>query len=48
MSHNHVYIFKKAQPSKYSFVAECRSCLETGSRPTSTMYIKMLGGKSKV
>eukprot|EP01117_Protostelium_nocturnum_P006789 TRINITY_DN2438_c0_g1_i4.p1 TRINITY_DN2438_c0_g1~~TRINITY_DN2438_c0_g1_i4.p1 ORF type:complete len:1174 (-),score=395.88 TRINITY_DN2438_c0_g1_i4:61-3582(-) len=48
MSHNHVYIFKKSQPSKYSFVAECRSCLETGSRPTSTFYVKMLhssGGK---
>jgi len=42
MSHNHVYIFKKSQPSKYSFVAECRSCLETGSRPTSTLYVKML------
>jgi len=42
MSHNHVYIFKKSQPSKYSYVAEIRSCLETGSRPTSTMYVKML------
>ena len=36
-----VYVFKKAEPSKYSYVAEIRSCLETGSRPTSTMYIKM-------
>eukprot|EP00026_Physarum_polycephalum_P001110 Phypoly_transcript_01111.p1 GENE.Phypoly_transcript_01111~~Phypoly_transcript_01111.p1 ORF type:complete len:1127 (+),score=213.78 Phypoly_transcript_01111:267-3647(+) len=41
MSNNHVYVFKKAEPSKYSYVAEIRSCLETGSRPTSTMYIKM-------
>eukprot|EP01114_Cavostelium_apophysatum_P011874 TRINITY_DN2641_c0_g1_i1.p1 TRINITY_DN2641_c0_g1~~TRINITY_DN2641_c0_g1_i1.p1 ORF type:complete len:1185 (+),score=293.58 TRINITY_DN2641_c0_g1_i1:150-3704(+) len=47
MSHNHVYIFKKTQPSKYSYVAEIRSCLETGSRPTSTLYVKMMGGKSK-
>lgn len=46
MSHNHVYIFKKRQPSKYSYVAEIRSCLPTGSRPTSTMYVKMLGGRS--
>jgi len=49
MSHNHVYVFKKQPPSKYSYVAEIRSCLETGSRPTSTMYVKMLarGGKVK-
>jgi len=47
MSHNHVYVFKKQPPSKYSYVAEIRSCLETGSRPTSTMYVKMMarGGK---
>jgi len=42
MSHNHVYVFKKSQPSKYSYVAEIRSCLETGSRPTSTMYVKLM------
>ncbi|KAL6072260.1 DNA-dependent RNA polymerase II [Balamuthia mandrillaris] len=42
MSHNHVYVFKKAPPSKYAYVAEIRSCLETGNRPTSTMYVKML------
>lgn len=50
MAHNHVYVFKKAQPSKWSYVAEIRSsCLESnrGARPTSTMYVKMLskGGK---
>ena len=48
MSNNHVYVFKKAEPSKYSYVAEIRSCLETGSRPTSTMYIKMPRMASKV
>jgi DNA-directed RNA polymerase II subunit RPB2 len=42
MSHNHVYVFKKMAPSKYAYVAEIRSCLETGSRPTSTMYVKMM------
>jgi len=42
MCHNHVFIFAKSQPSKYSYVAECRSCLETGSRPTSTLYVKMM------
>ena len=25
MANNHVYAFKKSQPSKYGFVAECRS-----------------------
>ena len=24
MANNHVYVFKKSQPSKYGFVAECR------------------------
>jgi DNA-directed RNA polymerase II subunit RPB2 len=47
MSHNHVYVFKKQAPSKYSYVAEIRSCLETGSRPTSTMYVKMLSKQAK-
>ncbi|EFA79113.1 RNA polymerase II core subunit [Heterostelium album PN500] len=47
MSHNHVYVFKKTPPSKYSYVAEIRSCQETGSRPTSTMYVKMLQNSNK-
>lgn len=49
MSHNHVYVFKKSAGSKYSHVAEIRSCLETGSRPTSTMYVKLMarGGHAK-
>ena len=41
MSNNHVYVFKKAQPSKYSFVAEIRSCVES-ARPTATLFVKML------
>jgi len=44
---NRVYIFKKAPPSKYSYIAEIRSCPETGSRPTSTMWVKMLARSSK-
>jgi len=47
MSHNYVYVFKKQQPSKYSHVAEIRSCMETGSRPTSTMYVKMIAKGSQ-
>eukprot|EP01135_Chromosphaera_perkinsii_P002141 Nk52_evm75s217 gene=Nk52_evmTU75s217 len=42
MSNNQVYVFQKKQPAKYSFVAEVRSTLESGTRPTSTMYVKML------
>eukprot|EP00898_Chlorokybus_atmophyticus_P001664 jgi/Chlat1/2499/Chrsp175S02370 len=42
MSSNHVYVFKKRQPNKYSFVAECRSLSETGSRPVSTLFVQML------
>lgn len=29
MANNHVYVFKKSQPSKYGFVAECRSVHKT-------------------
>ncbi|EGC37242.1 RNA polymerase II core subunit [Dictyostelium purpureum] len=47
MNNNHVYVFKKSPPSKYSYVAEIRSCQETGSRPTSTMYLKMLHNTNK-
>eukprot|EP01116_Phalansterium_solitarium_P019596 TRINITY_DN5535_c0_g4_i2.p1 TRINITY_DN5535_c0_g4~~TRINITY_DN5535_c0_g4_i2.p1 ORF type:complete len:1189 (+),score=484.63 TRINITY_DN5535_c0_g4_i2:108-3674(+) len=42
MATNHVFVFKRSQPSRFSYVAECRSCLEVGARPTSTLFIKML------
>ena len=48
MANNHVYVFRKSQPSKYSFQCECRSVLESGTRNLSSMSIKMLarsGGK---
>lgn len=41
MCANHVYVFKKQQPSKFSYVAEIRSCVERGNRPTSTLLVKM-------
>ena len=41
MSNNNVYVFKKSKDAQYSYVAEVRSCLETGSKPTSTLYVKM-------
>eukprot|EP01041_Mallomonas_annulata_P008908 gene8908-18435_t len=48
MSNNHVYVFKKQQPSKYEWVCETRSHINTGARPTSTMYLQMYGpGKNK-
>jgi DNA-directed RNA polymerase II subunit RPB2 len=25
MANNHVYVFKKSQPSKFSYICECRS-----------------------
>jgi len=42
MCQNQVYVFKKQQPSKFSYIAEIRSCVERGNRPTSTMYVKMI------
>ena len=48
MANNQVYVFRKSQPSKYSFQCECRSVSESGTRNVSSMSIKMLarsGGK---
>ncbi|CAH8341483.1 unnamed protein product [Eruca vesicaria subsp. sativa] len=44
MSTNHVYVFKKRQPNKYSYVAEVRSMAENQNRPPSTMFVGMLSG----
>ena len=41
MASNNVYVFSK-RDSKYSFVAECRSCLENSSRPASTLWVSMM------
>lgn len=40
LSNNHVYCFKKKQPSKLSWVCETRSHA-TSAKPTSTMYLAM-------
>jgi DNA-directed RNA polymerase II subunit RPB2 len=42
MANNHVYVFRKSQPSKYAFQAEVRSTAEGGNRAMSTMSVKML------
>jgi len=48
MGTNHVYVFKKAQPHKYQYVAEIRSTLEIGNRPPSALYVNMQSrGSSK-
>jgi len=41
MANNTVYVFEK-KDSKYELTAECRSCLENSSRPTSTIWINLL------
>lgn len=48
MANNHVYVFKKSQPSKYSFVAEIRSVLENSTRNASAMSVKMMARGVKV
>jgi DNA-directed RNA polymerase II subunit RPB2 len=48
MANNQVYVFRKSQPSKYAYQCECRSVVESSTRNTSSMAIKMLarsGGK---
>ncbi|VDK61628.1 unnamed protein product, partial [Cylicostephanus goldi] len=49
MATNTVYVFSM-KDGKYAFKAECRSCLENSSRPTSTMWVNMMarsGGGAK-
>ncbi|CAN8008979.1 DNA-directed RNA polymerase II subunit RPB2 [Ixodes scapularis] len=41
MATNTVYVFQM-KDSKFVFKAECRSCLEHSSRPTSTLWVNML------
>ncbi|CAD7697142.1 unnamed protein product [Ostreobium quekettii] len=47
MANNHVYVFKKSQPSKYSCIAECRSVAEKSTRSTSTMSVQLLSRQGK-
>jgi DNA-directed RNA polymerase II subunit RPB2 len=42
MSPNHVYVFKKKQPSKYAYVGEIRSLPENGARAASTCMVRLL------
>lgn len=46
MASNIIYVFAKSPPSPYSYTAEIRSAVETGSRHASTLYIKMLAKAS--
>lgn len=41
MANNHVYVFKKSMPSKYSYIAEVRSVIENSSGRVSGMAVKM-------
>lgn len=48
MSANHVFVFVKSQPSKYSHVAEVRSVADVSNRPATTLQVKLLArGSSK-
>eukprot|EP00890_Picochlorum_soloecismus_P003995 jgi/Picsp_1/4597/NSC_01967-R1_rna polymerase ii second largest subunit len=42
MANNQVFVFRKSQPSKYSYAAECRSTRENSTHAVSTMSVKML------
>jgi DNA-directed RNA polymerase II subunit RPB2 len=50
LSNNHVYAFRKKQPSKFSWVIETRSQVENSTRPVSTLYIQMYhkGGRGSI
>jgi len=42
MANNHVYVFRKKAPSKYSYQAEVRSVVEQSSRTPSSLVVRML------
>lgn len=42
MSANHVFVFSKAMPSKFSHVAEVRSVADISNRPATTFSVKLL------
>ncbi len=46
MASNFVNVFKKRQPSKYSWVAEVRSTMEGTNRPPSQFTVKMLSQRT--
>lgn len=46
MATNTVYVFSM-KDSKYTYKAECRSCIEHSSRPTSTLWVNMLARGSQ-
>jgi DNA-directed RNA polymerase II subunit RPB2 len=48
MSANHVFVFTKAMPSKFSHVAEVRSVADVSNRPATSFAVKLIsrgGGK---
>lgn len=47
MATNTVYVFAK-KDSKYAYTAECRSCLENSSRPTSSIWVSMMARGGQV
>ena len=47
MSANHVYVFRKYQPSKHLFVGEIRSMMDGSYRPASAFSVRMLASKSR-
>jgi len=46
LANNSVFCFEKKAPSKFCWAAEVRSHVETGARPTSTMYVQMYASSS--
>ena len=46
MASNFVYVFKKKQPSKFSWTAEIRSSMEATNRPPNLFTVKMFSIKS--
>ena len=42
MSTNHVYVFSKKPPHKFSYVAEIKSYAEGGTGHTTSLYVGML------
>ena len=41
MSQNHVYVFAKKAPTKFSFIAEIKSCPDSGETPRARLLLSI-------
>eukprot|EP00762_Andalucia_godoyi_P004555 ANDGO_05124.mRNA.1 DNA-directed RNA polymerase II subunit rpb2 len=48
MARNQIYVFKKSQPNKYLFSAECHSLVVGEFRPASSFYVRLQASTKEI